>query len=542
MMAINRGNNSPRLPVQQLAILAVCRFAEPVVLTSVYPYIPEMIESFGIPKDKIAKWAGIANSVFAISQALTAVAWGQLSDRFGRKPAIITSLVCTMICSLIWGFSKNLAMAITTRGIQGAFNGNAGTIRTMVAEMVQEKELQPRAFSIMPMVWSLGSILGPILGGFFASPAKNIPGLFGDNAFFIKYPFALPNILTSAFFALGITTAFLFLKETHHAAKQKTDYGLLLGKKLKKSVQRIFNFSNIVRRYRQSAGDGHTETSPLLAPVCVLPENTTASSSKCRGPFLSEVFTLQSTLILISYTFLSMHSVTFDQLIPIFMHSPPEAAPQSLGIFPIKFSGGFGLDSSSIGILFTINGVFICIMQFLVFPPLARRFGVLNCFKLCSILFPAVYFLTPYMALVQSSSYQQFLMLITMTLKSIANIVSFPCAIILLTNSARSLKILGTLNGFAVSITSIGRAVGPAICGPAFTWGMNKNYIIIPWWILSLMAIVGAAPIWWMLENECFANSDFEGESTEDVGKTQSSSVIAREQHLTDNPIVSRTG
>ncbi|TQS37543.1 hypothetical protein Golomagni_01977 [Golovinomyces magnicellulatus] len=541
-MAINSGKNSPKLPVQQLAILAVCRFAEPVVLTSVYPYIPEMIESFGIPKNQIAKWAGITNAVFSISQALTAVAWGQLSDRFGRKPAIITSLICTMTCSLIWGFSINLPMAITARGIQGAFNGNVGTIRTMVAEMVQEKELQPRAFSIMPLVWSLGSIFGPVFGGFFASPAKNIPGLFGGNAFFIRYPFALPNIISSAFFAVGITTAFLFLRETHHAAKQKSDYGLLLGKKLKNSVQRIFNYSKTFRGYRQSAGDGHTETSPLLTPICVPPENPTPSSSKRRGPYLSEVFTLQSTLMLISYTFLSMHSVTFDQLIPIFMHSPPEEPPKSLGIFPIRFSGGFGLDSSRIGVLFTINGVFICIMQFLVFPPVARHFGVLNCYKLCSFIFPIVYFLTPYIAIVQSSSYQQFLMLITMTLKSIANIVSFPSAIILLTNSARSLKILGTLNGFAVSISSVGRAIGPAICGPAFTWGLENKYMIVSWWILSLMAIVGAAPIWWISEKEGLASSVSEEESTGEVVKTQSSSVDAHDQHRIDKPVVSRSG
>jgi hypothetical protein len=82
----------------------------------------------------------------------------------------------------------------------------------MVAEMVPERELQPRAFSIMPLVWSLGSIFGPSFGGFFAKPADNMPGLFGNNKFLIKFPFALPNIVASAFFAIGISTGFLFLK------------------------------------------------------------------------------------------------------------------------------------------------------------------------------------------------------------------------------------------------------------------------------------------------------------------------------------------
>jgi MFS family permease len=82
----------------------------------------------------------------------------------------------------------------------------------MVAEMVPEKELQPLAFSVMPLVWNLGSIFGPSLGGFFANPAENFSGLFGGNRFLIQFPFALPNIIASGFFLIGISTGILFLK------------------------------------------------------------------------------------------------------------------------------------------------------------------------------------------------------------------------------------------------------------------------------------------------------------------------------------------
>lgn len=82
----------------------------------------------------------------------------------------------------------------------------------MVAEMVPQKELQPRAFSMMPLVWSLGSIFGPSFGGFFARPAQNFPALFGNNRFFLNFPFALPNIIASFLFMIGISTGFLFLR------------------------------------------------------------------------------------------------------------------------------------------------------------------------------------------------------------------------------------------------------------------------------------------------------------------------------------------
>jgi MFS family permease len=82
----------------------------------------------------------------------------------------------------------------------------------MVAEMVPEKELQPRAFSIMPLVWSIGSIFGPSFGGFFAKPAENMPGLFRNSKLLIKYPFLLPNLVASCLFLVGISTGILFLK------------------------------------------------------------------------------------------------------------------------------------------------------------------------------------------------------------------------------------------------------------------------------------------------------------------------------------------
>jgi MFS family permease len=121
--------------VINLLIIGISRFAEPVTFSSVFPYLPEMIESFGVSKPDIAFWAGFTSAVFSISQCLTAVSWGRLSDRYGRKPIILIGLLNTMITSLMWGFSTSLPVAVAVRFFLGATNGNVGIIRTMVAEM-----------------------------------------------------------------------------------------------------------------------------------------------------------------------------------------------------------------------------------------------------------------------------------------------------------------------------------------------------------------------------------------------------------------------
>ena len=171
-----------------------------------------MMESVGVRKNEIAKWVGISSAVVAGCQCIMAVPWGTFSDRIGRKYSILLGLTSTMLFSLVFGFSQSLTTLLISRAFLGLMNGNVGIIRTMVAELVREKELQPLAFSMMPLVWSIGSIFGPAFGGALANPAVKHPEIFGNWEIFKKYPFALPNILSAILFVIGITTGFLFLE------------------------------------------------------------------------------------------------------------------------------------------------------------------------------------------------------------------------------------------------------------------------------------------------------------------------------------------
>lgn len=202
-----------RLPVQQLTVLAIARFAEPIAMTSVFPYLPEMIESLGVEPVKVAKWAGIAAAIFNLSQAVFAISWGRASDTFGRKPAILTCLTGTMLMSILWGFSTSLPMALTVRALQGIFNANVGILRTVVAELVPFKELQPRAFSVMPLVYNIGSIFGPTLGGALANPKRRRPvdPMPEHPGLLDKYPYCLPNLFAAGLFIVGIVSGTLFL-------------------------------------------------------------------------------------------------------------------------------------------------------------------------------------------------------------------------------------------------------------------------------------------------------------------------------------------
>lgn len=287
------------LPYKQLTILAICRFAEPIASTSLFPYLPEMIRSFNIPETDVAGWAGLAAAMFSLCQAFMGVPWGIFSDVYGRKLAILLGLTSTMLTSLLWGFSTNLGMAIAARALAGAGNGNVGIIRTVVAEMVPFKELQPRAFSIMPLVWNIGSIFGPTIGGALANPLNVKPGDEVHNpSFFQRFPYALPNLVSAAFFLVGITTGTLFLEETLETLQGRRDFGLRLGDKLKSLAKsHVMKLEEILRMRKAQATNAETE--PLLKT-----DDENALSVEPKGPAppppsFREVLTKQSVLNLV---------------------------------------------------------------------------------------------------------------------------------------------------------------------------------------------------------------------------------------------------
>lgn len=265
-------------------------------------------------------------------------------------------------------------------------------IRTIVAEIVPEKELRPRAFSIMPLVWSLGAVLGPAFGGFLAQPARQYPELFGHWDILKRFPYVLPNLVATVFFLISATTAFLFLKVCYHpptalfrpgltprgfdqeslpAKRHQHDWGLMLGSRLTRAVRRK---SRSARPGPGSRADGEA-ASQDQSPKKALPMGT--------SPSMREAFTRQTVINLITYTILALHSVAFDQNITVFLNYPVmEHTPENTR-FPFYFNGGFGFESSKIGSIFAIYGVTCGVIQFVLYPPLVKRFGVLRCWHVC---------------------------------------------------------------------------------------------------------------------------------------------------------------
>ncbi|KAF1837135.1 MFS general substrate transporter [Decorospora gaudefroyi] len=494
-----------KLPVKQLVILSICRFAEPIALTSVFPYMPELMESFGIPKNDIARWAGIASSTFSICQAFTGLIWGAASDRYGRKPIILFGLFNTMWTMLLWGFSVNLPMALAARALGGLSNGNVGILRTTVAELCPWKELQPRAFSVMPLVWTVGATFGPTLGGALANPLRVDPRKPRGTAFLERFPYVLPNIVAAVIFTTGIVVGWLFLHETLESKRHTPDLGVRTGARLTAFVRKLLCLSSKEKEdsYEHEPLLGHQKTSDSEATASLHLANERA---KQKSPRVRDVMTYQTTLNLLVYTFLALYVQAYDQLLPVFMHHPTQLAKDQGVSLPFKFAGGFGIDSRRIGLIFTIFAVSSTMCQFLLFPPIARYLGVLRCLRIAFLIFPFVFFITPFISLIPDPFARQITMVALLMVRGVAGTFAFPTSTIMLTNSAPSLRVLGTINGLATSFSSVGRAAGPTLGGGLFTWGVKRGYVIVPFWALSAIGFAACIPTFWLVEGNGFGD------------------------------------
>ena len=85
-------------------------------------------------------YAGLLVSAYAVAEAMTAMGWGALSDKYGRKPIVLIGLGGVAISSLVFGLAKSYWVALLARFIGGALNGNVAVMQTMVAEMVKKPE------------------------------------------------------------------------------------------------------------------------------------------------------------------------------------------------------------------------------------------------------------------------------------------------------------------------------------------------------------------------------------------------------------------
>ncbi|KAG2208014.1 hypothetical protein INT46_010750 [Mucor plumbeus] len=431
------------LPKIQMLVISILLFSEPLTSTILFPFIYFMIKDFHLSNDEkeIGSYAGWITSVFFIAQFCTAIMWGRVSDRYGRRPVLLTGLIGNSVSSCLFGLSKNLWWAIGSRALCGIMNGNSGVARSMVSEITDNTN-KAKAFSIFGFCWGAGMIAGPALGGYLAKPVEQFPDIFGNSDFFKNYPYFLPCFVSSCGSLIGFIVGYFYLEESNPS--------VLANKKWETENQ-------------------VNERTALLTNN-TMEESITKRILPKSGSM--RLITQTSIIVIISYSVFGFHAMVFEEVLPLYFTAPVPA-------------GGLGITRTDFAKALSFFGVIQLVFQFGIYPRLTKQYSTLVLCRVAFLIFIPVYFLFPELNTLRewiASNGQlssgnasetwtfRFAYLALMLIRYTGCSLAFTGLGIMVSTSAAP-EILGTVNGICQSCLSLVRALGPTFGGTL--WSMS---------------------------------------------------------------------
>jgi MFS transporter, DHA1 family, tetracycline resistance protein len=106
-------------------------------------------------------------ATYSLCQLFTAPLWGRLSDRVGRRPVLMASMLASALAYLWLGAASALWMLFVARALTGACAGNIAAAQAYIAD-VTTPENRAKGMGLIGAAFGLGFIVGPALGGFLA--------------------------------------------------------------------------------------------------------------------------------------------------------------------------------------------------------------------------------------------------------------------------------------------------------------------------------------------------------------------------------------
>ena len=346
----------------------------------------------------------------------------------------------------------------------------------------------------MPFVWSIGTIIGPAIGGTLARPAVHMPSAFSPDGLFATFPYLLPNLVCAGLLFISAVFGYFFLVETHPdmqgcAGPEEFEYTSVAETPLLVTAGATAD----------AAVDLRADTYGTFNTVDITEEKEWILNADgfARTPSISsgssehKVFTNKIVMIIVALGIFTYHSMTYDHLLPVFLQD--DRIPPPPPVTPFSIPGGLGFTTQDVGIIMSVNGIIALFIQGVAFPLFATWLGVWKTFVAVTILHPIAYFIVPYLVFLPARLL--YLGIYTcLTIRNFTSILAYPVLLIMLKEAA-SPSILGKVNGLAASAGAASRTIAPPLAGYLYGTGTAIGFTGIAWWGSALVAIVGAFQI-----------------------------------------------
>lgn len=171
--------------VRRLSVLMATAFVDMIGFAIVFPLLP----FYALRLDAQEWMIGWMIAVFSIMQLAAAPLWGRISDRYGRRRAIIVGLGMSAVAFVVFGFAVNLWMLFLSRAIQGVGGGTTGVLQAYVGDVTEPRD-RAKALGWLSASTSAGVMIGPAIGSLATNLGYAAPGLIASALCLVNMLFA----------------------------------------------------------------------------------------------------------------------------------------------------------------------------------------------------------------------------------------------------------------------------------------------------------------------------------------------------------------
>lgn len=188
--------------MKRLAVLMAVAFVDMMGLMIIWPLLPLYADELGAS----ATTVGLLAASFPVAQLVASPVWGYVSDRYGRRPALLVGLASSAVAYAVFGFAHTVWLLFASRFVQGLGGGTTGVVQAYVADSMLPRE-RAKALGWLSAATSAGVIIGPALGSFTHRFGEAAPGVFAAVLVLVNVAFAWKWLPESRWAQAGVTRA-----------------------------------------------------------------------------------------------------------------------------------------------------------------------------------------------------------------------------------------------------------------------------------------------------------------------------------------------
>lgn len=355
----------------------------------------------------------------------------------------------------------------------------------------------------MPFVWSIGTIIGPCIGGTFADPHESWPNLFPKDGMFDRFPYLLPNLLCAVLLGLSIIMGAFLLVETH------PDMQPFIALPEDTYVSEETPLIETSDAMKQPPVDLRSET---YGTINIDDESVQKITREKPLKGEDKVWNKRIVGLIIALSIFTYHSMSYDHLMPIFFEDErAEAlslvASKAPSWSPFYSPGGLGLSLRSVGMIMAVNGCIALFIQAVIFPFAAERIGVYKLFLIVTVLHPIAYAIVPMLLLVPENLVFPAIY-ICLAIRNLLSIILYPLLLILIKEATPTPSALGKVNGLAASAGAACRMIAPPVAGYLYTFGSKIDCTALAWYGSVVVAIAGAFQCFYVPRERSYAQHE----------------------------------